>query len=142
MATSPTFLQWTVLSKIGSRPPCDRRPEEAEDWRSHHRAGIGAYLTSGHYKVAVTEHTRGPSVLIMSRRIWDTLSPEDRTIFHDAARASARYMKGTWQSLEEQSRKRAAEAGVTIISDIDRKPFEDATKPLRDELRADPKLGC
>jgi hypothetical protein len=25
-----------------------------------------------------------------------------------------------------------AEAGVTIIGDIDRKPFEDATKPLRD----------
>src|SRR5262249_50806357 len=44
LATSPTFLQWTVLSKIGSRPPCDRRLEEAEDWRSHRRAGIGAYL--------------------------------------------------------------------------------------------------
>jgi hypothetical protein len=38
-------------------------------------------------------------------------------------------MKGAWQSLEEQARKRAAEAGVTIISDIDRKPFEDVTKP-------------
>ena len=44
LATSPTFLQWTVLSKIGSRPPCDRRLEQAEDWRSHRRAGIGAYL--------------------------------------------------------------------------------------------------
>src|SRR5262245_18097116 len=44
LATSPTFLQWTVLSKIGSRPPCDRRLEEAEDWRSHRRAGIGVYL--------------------------------------------------------------------------------------------------
>jgi hypothetical protein len=33
-----------VLSKIGSGPPCDRRLEEAEDWRSHRRAGIGAYL--------------------------------------------------------------------------------------------------
>src|SRR5215831_2389219 len=44
LATSPTFLQWTVLSKIGSRPPCDRRLEEAEDWRGHRRAGIGVYL--------------------------------------------------------------------------------------------------
>jgi hypothetical protein len=44
LATSPTFLQWPVLSKIGSRPPCDRRLEEPEDWRSHRRAGIGAYL--------------------------------------------------------------------------------------------------
>jgi hypothetical protein len=31
LATSPTFLQWTVLPKIGSRPPCDRRLEEAEE---------------------------------------------------------------------------------------------------------------
>jgi TRAP-type C4-dicarboxylate transport system substrate-binding protein len=104
-----------------------------------------SFMASGHYKVApfytVTEHTRGPSVLVMSRRIWDVLSPEDRTLFHDAARASATYMRGAWQSLEERSRKRAAESGVTIISEIDRRPFEDATKPLRDELRADPKLG-
>src|SRR5262249_49392199 len=28
LPTSPTFLQWTVLPKIGSRPPCDRRLEE------------------------------------------------------------------------------------------------------------------
>jgi hypothetical protein len=31
LATSPTFLQWTGLPKIGSRPPCDRRLEEAEE---------------------------------------------------------------------------------------------------------------
>ena len=28
-----------------------------------------------------------------------------------------------------------------IVNDIDRKPFEEATKPLRDELAADPRLG-
>jgi tripartite ATP-independent transporter DctP family solute receptor len=104
-----------------------------------------SFIRSGHYKVApfytVTEHTRGPSVLIMSRRVWDVLSLEDRTVFHNAARASAGYMRRVWQSLNEQSRKQAGEGGVTIISEIDRRPFEDATKPLRDEFRADPKLG-
>jgi tripartite ATP-independent transporter DctP family solute receptor len=104
-----------------------------------------SFVRSGHYKVApfyaMTEHTRGPSVLIMSGRAWNALSPEDRAIFHEAARASANYMRREWQRLDEQSRKQAAEGGVTIISDIDRRPFEDATKSLRDELRADPKLG-
>jgi hypothetical protein len=38
LATSPTFLQWTVLQTISSRPRCDRRLEEAEDWRRHRRA--------------------------------------------------------------------------------------------------------
>src|SRR5262249_11649572 len=41
---SPTFLQWTLLP-IGWRPPFDRRLEEAgRDWRSHRRAGVGAYF--------------------------------------------------------------------------------------------------
>jgi tripartite ATP-independent transporter DctP family solute receptor len=44
-----------------------------------------AFMTSGHYKVApffaLTEHTRGPSVVIMSRRAWAELLPDDRSVF-------------------------------------------------------------
>ena len=58
-----------------------------------------------------------------------------------AARDSSRYMRAQWQSWEEQSRKQAADAGVTIIDKFDRKPFEDATSALRDEMRADPRFG-
>jgi tripartite ATP-independent transporter DctP family solute receptor len=104
-----------------------------------------SYVTTGHYKVAqfytVTEHTMGPEVLVMSRRAWQELSDPDRAIFRDAARESSRYMRAQWQSWEEQSRKQAVEAGATIIEHFDRKPFEDATRPLRDEMRADPRFG-
>jgi tripartite ATP-independent transporter DctP family solute receptor len=103
-----------------------------------------SFVTSGHYKVApyyaLTEHTRGPSVVIMSRRAWDELSPQERTIFRDAARESSKYIRAEWQSLEEQFRTQAAAGGVTI-SNPDRKPFENATKPLRYEFHADPELG-
>src|SRR5262249_56211583 len=94
-----------------------------------------SFIRTGHYKVApfytLTEHTRGPSVLVMSRRAWDGLSPEDRIIVRDAARASATYMKTAWQALEDQSQKQAVEGGVRIISEIDRRPFEAATNSLR-----------
>jgi tripartite ATP-independent transporter DctP family solute receptor len=104
-----------------------------------------SFVTTGHYKVAqyyaVTEHTMGPEVLVMSRRAWQELSDADRAIFRAAARDSSKYMREQWQSWEEQSRKQAAEAGVTIIGKLDRKPFEDATRPLRDEMRADPRFG-
>ena len=104
-----------------------------------------SFVTTGHYKVArfytVTQHTMGPEVLVMSPRAWADLSAEDRAIFRAAARESSKYMREQWLSWEERSRKQAAEAGVTIIDTIDHKPFEDATKALRDELRADPKLG-
>jgi TRAP-type C4-dicarboxylate transport system substrate-binding protein len=76
----------------------------------------------------------------MSQRAWQELSPEDRTIFRAAARESSKYMREQWQSWETRSRKQAEEAGITVIDAIDRKPFEDATKSLRDALRADPRL--
>ena len=104
-----------------------------------------SFVTTGHYKVAqfysLTEHTMGPEVLVMSRRAWDELSDADRAIFRAAARESSRYMRARWLSWEEQSRREAAAAGVTIIGDLDRQAFEDATHSLREEMRADPKLG-
>jgi tripartite ATP-independent transporter DctP family solute receptor len=103
-----------------------------------------SFVTTDHYKVAryysVTEHTMGPEVLVMSRRAWADLSAEDRAIFRAAAKESSMYMRTQWQAWEERSRRQAAEAGVTIINDIDRNAFEAATKFLIDEARADPKL--
>src|SRR5438552_1761256 len=103
-----------------------------------------SYVTTGHYRVAryytVTEHTMGPEALVMSRRAWADLSAEDRMIFRAAAKESSLYMRTQWQSWEERSRRQAAEAGVTIISDSDRNAFEAATKFLIDDSRADPKL--
>ena len=105
-----------------------------------------SYVSAGHYKVApfytVTQHSMAPEIVIMSRRAWDELSPEDRTIFRDAARESTRYMRQLWLNFEQQSRKQAVEAGVTVIESIDRKPFEAATTALRDAMRADPQLGA
>jgi TRAP-type C4-dicarboxylate transport system substrate-binding protein len=82
----------------------------------------------------------GPEVLVMSPRAWADLSTEDRAIFRDAAKQSSKYMREQWLAFEQRSEKQAKDAGVEIISAIDRKPFEDATKPLRDALRADPKV--
>jgi tripartite ATP-independent transporter DctP family solute receptor len=104
-----------------------------------------SFIAANHYRVAryytLTEHTMGPEVLIMSQRAWNELAPADRVTFRAAARESSRYMRSTWLNWEQQSRKTAADAGVTIINDIVRKPFEDATAPIRDGLRADPKYG-
>jgi tripartite ATP-independent transporter DctP family solute receptor len=103
-----------------------------------------SFVSTDHYKVAqyytVTEHTMGPEVLVMSRRAWQELSEDDRAIFRAAARESSKFMRHQWLGWEEQSRIEATAAGVTIISNIDRKPFEDATAPLREEMRANPKF--
>jgi tripartite ATP-independent transporter DctP family solute receptor len=103
-----------------------------------------SFVAAGHYKAAryytLTEHSMGPEVLVMSQRAWQELSAEDRVTFRTAARESSMYMRVQWQRREEQSRRQAEEAGVTIINTIERKSLEDATKPLRDGLRADPRF--
>jgi tripartite ATP-independent transporter DctP family solute receptor len=89
-----------------------------------------SYVTTNHYKAApfytLTEHTMSPEVLVMSLRAWQSLSDEDKAIFRAAARESNIFMRAQWNSLEAESRRKAQDAGIVIVSDIDRRPFEDA----------------
>ncbi len=53
-----------------------------------------SYVSAGHFKTApfstATEHPMGPELVIMSRRAWEELSPDERAIFRGAARESPR----------------------------------------------------
>ena len=101
-----------------------------------------SFVTTGHYKhagnYALTEHTMSPEVLVMSLKAWETLSPDDRKIFREEARRSSQFMRERWRDLELQSRKQAETAGVVIVSDIDRKPFEAAMTGIYEKAQRDP----
>ena len=47
-------------------------------------------------------------------------------------------MRERWKDLEEQSRRQAEAAGVTIVNDFDRKPFEAAMADIYVKARRDP----
>ncbi|KYG23161.1 C4-dicarboxylate ABC transporter [Bradyrhizobium sp. AT1] len=101
-----------------------------------------SFVTTDHYKHAgyytLTEHTMSPEVLVISLKAWQSLSPDDQTIFREAAQRSSRFMREKWRDLEEQSQRKAQEAGVTIVRDIDRKPFEDAMAAIYAKAGRDP----
>ncbi len=101
-----------------------------------------SFVTTGHYRYAgyytLTEHTMSPEVLIMSQKAWESLSSEDRRIFREAALRSSRFMRKKWKDLEDQSRQRAKAAGVTIVTDFDRKPFEAAMTGIYAKAQHDP----
>ena len=101
-----------------------------------------SFVTTDHYKHAgyytLTEHTMSPEVLVMSHKVWVTLSAEDRKIFREAALRSSQFMREKWRDLEERSRKQAESAGVTIVTDIDKKPFEAAMAGIYAKARRDP----
>jgi tripartite ATP-independent transporter DctP family solute receptor len=101
-----------------------------------------SFVTTDHYKHAghytLTEHTMSPEVLVMSLKAWETLSPDERRIFREEARRSGQFMREKWRDLELQSRKQAELAGVIIVSEIDRKPFEAAMTGIYAKVQRDP----
>src|SRR3954467_2193806 len=104
-----------------------------------------SFVTTEHYKYAgyytITEHSMSPEVLVMSRKAWTSLSAEDRQIFRESALRSSRFMREKWRDLEERSRKQAEAAGVRIVTDFDRKPFEAAMAGLYAKAQRDPAVG-
>ncbi len=105
-----------------------------------------SYVTTGHYKYArnytLTEHTMSPEVLIMSLRAWQSLSDADKV---DLPRGGTRSRTAScasngrrWKPSRHVS---ARQAGVTIVSDFDRKPFETAMAKIHAQAAADPVIG-
>jgi len=103
-----------------------------------------SYVTTNHYTVArhytLTEHTMSPEVLVISRRAWDALSAEDQGLFRAAARESSAFMRAQWTAWEKRARDQAQKAGNVIISDFDKKTFEDAMAAVYDKTLSDPTL--
>jgi tripartite ATP-independent transporter DctP family solute receptor len=101
-----------------------------------------SFVTTDHYKYAgfytLTEHAMSPEVLVMSQKAWESLSPEDRKIFREAAIRSSQFMREKWKDLEDRSRAQAKAAGVTIVTDFDRKPFEAAMAGIYAKAQRDP----
>ncbi|WP_316396556.1 TRAP transporter substrate-binding protein [Bradyrhizobium sp. 33ap4] len=105
-----------------------------------------SFVTTGHYKYAgyytLTRHTFSPDVLLMSQKAWASLSAEEQAIFREAAQRSSAYMRERWRDLEERSRQQAELAGVKIVTDIDRKPFEAAMAGIYAGAERDPAISA
>jgi tripartite ATP-independent transporter DctP family solute receptor len=102
-----------------------------------------SYDTAKHHEVAkfysMTEHSMAPEMLLMSKKVWDTLTPEEQKIFREAAKESVPYMRKLWDEKEKKSRDLVVKTGSQVI-EVDKKSFQDAMKPVYDKFITDPKL--
>lgn len=103
-----------------------------------------SYESSKHFEVAkyysLTEHSMSPELLVFSKVVWDTLSPDEQAIIRAAAKESVPYMRQLWDEREAKSRAAVEAGGAVITTDIDRQSFIDAAKPVYDKFAADPAL--
>ncbi|EAS48420.1 TRAP-T family transporter, DctP [Aurantimonas manganoxydans SI85-9A1] len=103
-----------------------------------------SFESSKHFEVAkhytLDEHLIVPEVLVMSKKSWEKLSPEDQEIVRTAAKESVTKMRELWQAREAESEKMVREAGVEVVKDIDKQPFIDAMKPVYEKYVTNDKL--
>jgi len=96
-----------------------------------------SFVFDNHYQVAkyytLTEHLIVPEILVMSRKTWDALTPEDRERVKKFAREAQAEERVLWTAYEQQAVDKAKAAGIQIIEIADKAPFQAAVKPVWDK---------
>jgi len=102
-----------------------------------------SFYTSHHYEVCkyycLNEHTMVPDVLIISQKVWEKLSDQEKIWLQQAADESVPVQRKLWAESEKESLKIVEEAGVTIIYP-DKEPFSDKVTEMLESYRENEKL--
>src|SRR5262245_7908105 len=92
------------------------------------------YATGQHFRYAkyysLTGHLMIPEILVFSKKIWGTLGKDDQALIMKLAKQAQQDERKLWYAMEEKSIKQIQEAGVEIIKIDDKKPFQEAVKPV------------
>jgi tripartite ATP-independent transporter DctP family solute receptor len=98
-----------------------------------------SFVFDNHYQVAkyytIDEHLIVPEMLVMSKKIYDTLSPAEQADVKKFAREAQLEERKLWDVYEKQAMAKATAAGIVItqVSAADKKAFQDAVKPVWDK---------
>jgi tripartite ATP-independent transporter DctP family solute receptor len=96
-----------------------------------------SFVFDNHYQVAkfltLDEHLIVPEIVVMSRKTWDSLSPADQALVKKFSREAQMEERVLWNKYEKDAMDKAKAAGITITPIADKKPFQDAVKPVWDK---------
>jgi tripartite ATP-independent transporter DctP family solute receptor len=96
-----------------------------------------SFVFDNHFQVAkyytLTEHLIVPEMLVFSRRTWNTMAKADQDLVRKLAREAQLEERTLWAAYEKQAMDKAKAAGIQIIEVADKKPFQDAVKPVWDK---------
>jgi TRAP-type C4-dicarboxylate transport system substrate-binding protein len=81
----------------------------------------------------LTEHLIVPEMLVFSKRIFNQLSKDDQALVRKVGHEAQAEERVLWNVYEKQALDKMKAAGITIIEVPDKKPFQDAVKPVWDK---------
>lgn len=84
--------------------------------------------------ISLTNHKYESTLLVASKIIFDTFTPEDQAAIREAALEAGKFNRERSQSDEAKLRATLEEAGV-VFNEVESQAFVDATKPVYDKWR-------
>jgi tripartite ATP-independent transporter DctP family solute receptor len=103
--------------------------------------GVNVYLANKHYEVApalsMTEHEANNSLVWVSDRVWNGLTPEQQKWVQAAADEVNKNQPAKAIELEHQSQDKLKSIGVKVVNDVNKSGFTAIADPYLDKLAKD-----
>jgi tripartite ATP-independent transporter DctP family solute receptor len=100
--------------------------------------GVNVYLANKHYEVApvlsMTEHEANNSLVWVSDKLWNSLTPEQQGWVQAAADEVNNKQPARAVELEHQSLTKLKSIGVKVVADVDKSGFTAIADPYLDKL--------
>src|SRR6201987_3492792 len=100
--------------------------------------GVNVYLANKHYEVApvlsMTEHEANNSLVWVSDKLWNSLTPEQQGWVQAAADEVNKNQPAKAIALEHESATKLKSIGVKVVTDVDKSGFVKVADPYLDKL--------
>ena len=130
MGGSPTPIDWGELYSALQQGVVDGAENNRPSFYLSRHYDACAYYT-------LDEHLRQPDVLVIGARVWNDLSPNERTLLAASVDASVDLQRQLWAQRAQEGLAAVQRAGVEVIRP-DKTPFREAVQSLWDELKDTP----
>ncbi len=100
-----------------------------------------SFFLSRHYEVCkyycLDEHTSVPDILLISTRVWESLSPQEQQWLQEAVDESVEHQKKLWKEASDHALAEVQKADVKIIRP-GKEPFREKVKGMYEEYKDTP----
>ena len=90
---------------------------------------LGAKFPQVQKYLTISQHVYSPALILMSPAVWNKLSAEEKTAFKEAAKVGAQAMRRKAREDAQNGVDELRKQGMEVVTDVDRKAFEEALKP-------------
>jgi hypothetical protein len=96
-----------------------------------------SFVFDNHYQVAkyytLTEHLIVPEMVVLSKRTWNNLSKDEQALVLKLGKQAQARERVLWDEYQAKATAKMTEAGIQVVTLADKKPFQDAVKPVWDK---------